>query len=256
MRRASRVLSQWIELVAELERRPCAGFPYQPLLAQFVETFDAGAGYTWRTADGEPGFHVHGQPDHYTPQDYVDTWIRGTRRVHPLIRWFGVTGDPAAMSLARVPAVITPPGDQADLRDWLLPFGIDRQLSIPCNLQGRAYRTFVLAKTGPDFSDEDVEVARAVQPLLLLLDRHVDAVGQLDPGCDTQGLSGREIAVLRLLADGGTASSVATRLGISPRTVNKHLERIYRKLQVRDRVTAVREAEKRGLVPVAVGVRR
>jgi DNA-binding NarL/FixJ family response regulator len=87
----------------------------------------------------------------------------------------------------------------------------------------------------------------------MLLDRHVESLAGLDQCSETQGLSGREIAVLRLLADGGTACSIGTQLGISPRTVQKHLERIYRKLGVTDRVRAVREGEKMGVVPPVGG---
>ena len=70
------------------------------------------------------------------------------------------------------------------------------------------------------------------------------AVGQV-------GLTGRELAVLRLLGEGHTASAIAHRLGASPRTVNKHLEHIYRKLQVNDRLTAVRTAQQLGLLAAA-----
>ncbi|NUR08670.1 MAG: helix-turn-helix transcriptional regulator [Nocardioidaceae bacterium] len=46
-------------------------------------------------------------------------------------------------------------------------------------------------------------------------------------------------AVLRLPADGRTAESIGSRLGISPRTVHRHLQGLYRKLGVGDRVRAV-----------------
>ncbi|SHN55596.1 regulatory protein, luxR family [Geodermatophilus obscurus] len=62
------------------------------------------------------------------------------------------------------------------------------------------------------------------------------------------GLTGRETAVLQLLARGLTAESIARRLGCSPRTVHKHLERLYRKIGVRDRLMAVQVARCHGLV--------
>jgi DNA-binding NarL/FixJ family response regulator len=61
-------------------------------------------------------------------------------------------------------------------------------------------------------------------------------------------LTGRELAVLRLLADGHTGFGIARRLGMAPRTVDKHLENAYRKLGVHDRLTAVRVAAGLGLV--------
>ena len=61
-------------------------------------------------------------------------------------------------------------------------------------------------------------------------------------------LTGRELAVIQLLAEGLTAVATSHRLASSPRTVHKHLEHIYRKLEVADRLTAVRTAELQGLI--------
>jgi DNA-binding NarL/FixJ family response regulator len=54
--------------------------------------------------------------------------------------------------------------------------------------------------------------------------------------------------VLHLLDDGLTAQGIAARLLVSPRTVQKHLERIYRKLDAHDRVTALVAARERRLL--------
>jgi DNA-binding CsgD family transcriptional regulator len=59
------------------------------------------------------------------------------------------------------------------------------------------------------------------------------------------GLTPREADVLRWLVDGKRDSEIAVILGVSVRTVNHHVERIYRKLGVETRVAAtacVREA--------------
>ena len=56
------------------------------------------------------------------------------------------------------------------------------------------------------------------------------------------GLTAREVEVLRLVAQGLTNEQVAERLIISPRTVEKHLESIYGKLQVTSRAAATRFA--------------
>ena len=62
-------------------------------------------------------------------------------------------------------------------------------------------------------------------------------------------LTGRELAVLDMAADGLISTAIARRLGISPRTVGKHLEQAYRKLGTNDRVSAVLRARSLGLVP-------
>ena len=57
----------------------------------------------------------------------------------------------------------------------------------------------------------------------------------------------REEEVLGLLAQGLSNKAIASRLGLSPDTVKDHLENVYRKLEVRDRVSALRRATELGL---------
>jgi DNA-binding NarL/FixJ family response regulator len=61
-------------------------------------------------------------------------------------------------------------------------------------------------------------------------------------------LTSRERQVLELMSDGHTMRQIATRLSISPRTVETHVAKIYRKLGVRTRVQAVSRAATLGLV--------
>jgi predicted ATPase/class 3 adenylate cyclase/DNA-binding CsgD family transcriptional regulator len=56
------------------------------------------------------------------------------------------------------------------------------------------------------------------------------------------GLTVREVEVLRLLAQGLTDAQIAAQLIISPRTVNTHLKAIYGKIQVSSRSAATRYA--------------
>jgi DNA-binding CsgD family transcriptional regulator len=63
-----------------------------------------------------------------------------------------------------------------------------------------------------------------------------------------EGLSGREIEVLRLVADGLTNARIAQRLFISPKTVSTHLVSIFSKLGVTSRAGATRFALEHGLV--------
>jgi HD-GYP domain-containing protein (c-di-GMP phosphodiesterase class II) len=59
-------------------------------------------------------------------------------------------------------------------------------------------------------------------------------------------LTDRERAVLDLVADGLTNAAIGRRLGISPKTVNAHLEHTYGKLGVSTRASAVVAALSRG----------
>ena len=62
------------------------------------------------------------------------------------------------------------------------------------------------------------------------------------------GLTPRERQVLALLGGGLTIGQIASRLGISPRTVETHVAKLYRKLGVRTRVQAISRASTLGLV--------
>ncbi|MGW5879389.1 response regulator [Nocardiopsis terrae] len=62
-------------------------------------------------------------------------------------------------------------------------------------------------------------------------------------------LSPREVEVLRLAADGRTNAAIGRALHISPTTVKTHLMRVYEKLGVGDRTSAVSQALRRGLLP-------
>lgn len=53
-----------------------------------------------------------------------------------------------------------------------------------------------------------------------------------------------------LLAGGNTVEAIARRVGCSPRTVHRQLGRIYTKLGVPDRLTAISRAHELGLLGV------
>jgi DNA-binding NarL/FixJ family response regulator len=63
-------------------------------------------------------------------------------------------------------------------------------------------------------------------------------------------LTSREVEVLQLLSEGMTLHQVARRLRISPRTVETHVRKTYRKLGVHNRVQALREAASLGVVRI------
>ncbi|WP_405825006.1 response regulator transcription factor [Streptomyces sp. NBC_01390] len=61
-------------------------------------------------------------------------------------------------------------------------------------------------------------------------------------------LSGREIEVVRLMAEGLSNRAIAAALFLSEATVKTHLVRVYRKLKVDNRAAAVSEAVRRGVL--------
>jgi DNA-binding NarL/FixJ family response regulator len=64
---------------------------------------------------------------------------------------------------------------------------------------------------------------------------------------DTPRLTERETEVLRLVAKGLTARQIATRLVLSHRTVENHVQSTLRKLQLHNRVELARYAIEHGL---------
>lgn len=62
-------------------------------------------------------------------------------------------------------------------------------------------------------------------------------------------LTPTEAKVMRLFAEGYSSQQVADRLVVTKRTVDFHSENIYKKLQVNNRIKALREAIRLGLIP-------
>lgn len=62
------------------------------------------------------------------------------------------------------------------------------------------------------------------------------------------GLTSREVEILRLVASGLTNRQLGEGLGVSTRTVDAHLRSVYAKLGVKSRSAATRYAIENGLL--------
>jgi DNA-binding NarL/FixJ family response regulator len=74
------------------------------------------------------------------------------------------------------------------------------------------------------------------------------AAAKLAEGVTRVQLTPREMATLRLLADGKSNKEIANALDISERTVKTHLAHLFEKLGVTSRTEAIKVATRRGLV--------
>jgi len=74
------------------------------------------------------------------------------------------------------------------------------------------------------------------------------AAAKLAEGLARVQVTPRELATLRLMADGKSNKEIATTLGISERTVKTHLGHLFEKLGVTSRTEALKVATRRGLV--------
>lgn len=145
-------------------------------------------------------------------------------------------------------------------------FGVNRQIAVVVPSSGgqphakQTWRVCLISRSGRDFTVGNRAFACHLQPLLMRIDHHLSELQRLrnltpadSPSPEERaaelGLTPRELTVLTLLAEGLTATALARRLAISPHTVTKHLENVYRKCGTFDRLTTVLLAQELGLVP-------
>jgi DNA-binding CsgD family transcriptional regulator len=133
--------------------------------------------------------------------------------------------------------------------------GIDmsRLLVIPLEVTSRHICAIALRRSGADFTNRDVDIAHELRPVLTAVYALRDRLAPAGPSACDNGtgipLTPRELAVLDLMTDGLIAPAIARRLGISPRTVSRHVESIYRKLDTHDRASAIIRAQSLGCLP-------
>jgi DNA-binding CsgD family transcriptional regulator len=245
-------VAHWVDVVRQLLERPLTPFQHELIARELAATFEVvNVSWDWRVGSAF-GYEIYPPPTaSFIPDDLVEAWVSGDLLArHRLLRWFVTTGDMAPQTIGRVPEVIASWHAHAPVDEILRAQQSEQQLSLTCELRGGDYHAFVLGRSGDDFSDEDLAVAGRIQPLLRALYRQAEVLASTAcaTGGEADGLTGRELAVLRLIYDGHTAEAIARRLMLSPRTVEKHLEHAYRKLRVSDRVSATRVASERGLL--------
>lgn len=232
--------AEWVDLAIELVRQPHVDFPRAAVAGRLAETFQAFVSWSWLTADGGFGYELGGPLPGYPRRADVEDLARASVRSHPLLRWYGLSREPTPMSLHRVPGRLRAARSWQPVLESLEANGLERQLAIPHRFDHRALGAFVVARGERDYTDAELGLARRIQPLLAMLDRQAEVLARAPSGARADpGLTGREVAVLQLLADGLTAVAIGHRLLVSERTVHAHLRSIYRKLGAADRVRAV-----------------
>jgi DNA-binding CsgD family transcriptional regulator len=174
---------------------------------------------------------------------------------HPLIHHFGAHADREHRTIDEVPDTL-----RWFTSDTLAPARahfdeVPYQIAMPLRAPPGRVRVVVLGRDRR-FTTGDRDHVAAVHPVLVTLDSHLRTVaryrehsaGALPQQPADHRLTGREVAVLSLMAQGLTSTAIGGRLGISPRTVTKHQENIQRKLRTADRLNTVLYAQRAGLV--------
>ena len=175
------------------------------------------------------------------------------RAGYPLAAHYAARADRAPMTAGRVAGRAWPGSSTARLLDRLLD--VDHVLGIPLPGSTTPITGCLVYRSGRDFSDDELRLAEQLQPLLAAVEQQRQLLRRLDASSGQAALTPRETTVLVLLGDALTALSIGRRLGISERTVHKHIANIYRKLGTHDRVSTVLHAQRLGLIPAASAAR-
>lgn len=155
-------------------------------------------------------------------------------KVHPLVRFHGYDGGTVTQRISDcLPFAQFRRG--ALFNEYYRRIGIDHAVALPVLVRDGLLVSFVLNRSRRDFSDRERALLDLLRPQLARLYRRTSAL---------ERLTARESEVLRWIACGKTDRQIAAILGISARTVQKHLQNLYPKLGVETRTAAAMRARR------------
>ncbi len=179
--------------------------------------------------------------------DSFEAWVRYAHE-NPLLQHYRRTLEGRAM---RFSDVCTPEHlhGLALYREVYAPLGVEHQMAFTLPAGPERVLAIALSRSEEDYDDGERDFADRARPFLIQAYRNAIAFEQARAGGGARevrmleplleaGLTRREAQSLQLVALGRSNVHVAAALGISHRTVGKHLERGYRKLGVSDRSSA------------------
>lgn len=179
---------------------------------------------------------------------------------HPLLAHLGSHGNhgPGLASTDDLPRNRRLPADEAH-RHTLERLGTLRHLAFALPAPPGSRQALIMGLPDGPLQQRQLELCVTVHPLLTAIarhERHLELLTVSRPlGLDPQArarehrITPRELTVLQLLAQALTADAIARRLGTSSRTINNHLQSLYRKLDTTDRLAAVLRAQYLGILP-------
>lgn len=124
--------------------------------------------------------------------------------------------------------------------DYYRRIGIDHVVAVPIVSNPRLVMSFVLNRAGRDFADRERDLLNRMQPVLANLYRVTSMTARLtrEQASPAIRLTPREREILQWVGAGKSDAQIAAILGLSARTVQKHLENSYVKLGVENRTAA------------------
>lgn len=140
-------------------------------------------------------------------------------------------------------------------RDLYAPLHVEHQIAFALPSDREWILAIALSREDPDYTDHERDLLALARPHLIQAYRNaLEFTDQVARGrrfetrapdrraLERLGLTPAQANVLRLVATGRSIDDIAGELDISPRTVQKHLERVYRRLGVSSRSAAARLA--------------
>jgi len=135
-------------------------------------------------------------------------------------------------------------------REFYALLGIEHQIAFTLPSGAGDIVAVALSRGDRDYTDAERDFLNRARPYLIQAYRNAVAYTErraadpsgLEPALVAGGLTQREAEVVASVALGGSNRAVATRLALSERTVQKHLERAFRKLGVSSRSEAAARA--------------
>ncbi len=156
---------------------------------------------------------------------------------HPLVRYHASTPGGGAHRISDSLSA-TEFRESALFNEYYRRIGIDHVVAVPLFVDRGLLVSFVLNRNRVDFSDRECALLDLVRSPLAALYRNL-LVRNRNKGFAALPVTPREREVLSWLAAGKTDKDIGQILGMSPRTVQKHLQHIYEKLGVETRTAAV-----------------
>jgi DNA-binding CsgD family transcriptional regulator len=168
---------------------------------------------------------------------------------HPLVNYYRLTGrgEPVKISDFLSRQRFHQLGLYAD---FFRRIPVEHQIAVSLPAPGNQVIGIALNRARGDFTETDralLTILRAplMAALLRARRRHLAQRAFCPATTGLAGLTDREVEILQLVALGRTNVAIAHSLEVSPRTIAKHLEHIYRKLDVTSRAAAVFQAGQR-----------
>jgi DNA-binding CsgD family transcriptional regulator len=240
----------WLEFLGEILQQPLGvSSRYEEQLLELLrQSFDGACSTRNRVSPAWENQVLGCWPRDFIPNEPPGGYDFSQQ---PLLRWYAATGQAGPQSVGRVPDALANISLKRAWEELASPWGVNHQLSIPLHMGGGDHNAYLISRPDRDFTEQELAFARLLQPILTGLALHfrvaASTSGTILDG-SAHDLTSREMTILTLLSQGLTAEGLARRLSISPRTVGKHLEHIYRKLDVCDRLMAVQTAHELGLL--------